>query len=333
MPRCNKCSSVNFNPIKVSHDFLRKLKNKPGIGRPRRYSITHQASDSSEEADEKRNYKDNTITVEKLFQLSRDQLSVLFNAKTKDKIKNMRSSYVIKEAGSNVDDIKREKRDQVVRNSEEGTESRVWLTKTNRQLAKKESSVTSLHSKRPLNCPHDPCRKIIAISSFLSHFKHEHPDIPRYSMERGKELHLLVDPGIIEHNSTVCLGLVTVYDINRLQVVAKPPADSVIKKFSKKIPIDTFWIMVSGSPFERKQNAYVLYWLFTNNDDFYNCILEVSSNKDVLVYSTFCGVNDIQDSQDIIEVAQRLNCLYLPYGCVESMLRYGSKLNLRITIH
>lgn len=317
--------------MRVSQDFLRKLKTKPGIGRPFRYSQRTHSPESKCDVGKTPSCKDNTVTVEKLFQLSRDQLSVLFHDKNKGKIKNLKGSYVMK-AGAERNEIKNEKRDQVVKNSEEVQESRIWLTKTNKLLTRKESSITSLHSKKPLNCPHDPCRKIIAISSFLTHFKHEHPDIPRYSMERGKELNLCVDPAIVEHNTTICLGLVTVYDINRLQL-SKPPASNVMNKFSKKIPIDTFWIMVSGSPFEKRQHAYILYWLFTNNDDFYNCTLEVSSYKDILIYSTFCGVNDIQDSQNIIEVAQRLNCLYLPYGCVESMLKYGPKMNLRIIVH
>lgn len=273
------------------------------------------------------------VTLEQIFQLPKQQLQYLFDH-AKDQRQKLKGGCNTTVLNMNFP-LKGELRDQEISKFYESqAESKIWLTKNSKMTLKKNYSVASLFSKKPLNCPHDPCQKIIAISSFFTHFKHEHPDIVRYTIERGKELTLVLDMSKIEHNTTICLGLVTVYDVNKISLTQKSVvAVNVSKKFNQKIPIDTFWIMVSGSPDEKKSRAYVLFWLFSNNEDYYNCTIEASSEKDHISYSTFCGVNDMHDSQNIIEIAQRLNCLYLSYGSIQTMLTYGPKLQLRVTIH
>lgn len=334
-PQCSKCLSNKFRALHVSADFLQKLKQKPGIGRSRRYiSYNFMPSQSGDSDVEDLSSVQNAVTLEQIFQLPKQQLQYLFDhAKDKrEKLKGTGNSAML-----NVNfPLKGELRDQEIsKYYESQTESKIWLTKNSKMTLKKNCSSSSLFSKKPLNCPHDPCQKIIAISSFFTHFKHEHPDIIRYTIERGKELTLVLDMTKIEHNNTICLGLVTVYDVNKISLNQNSVLllNTVSKKFNQKIPIDTFWIMVSGSPEEKQSRAYVLFWLFSNNEDYYNCTIEASSEKDHISYSTFCGVNDMHDSQNIIEIAQRLNCLYLSYGSVLTMLNYGPNIQLRVTIH
>lgn len=92
---CQICGSKDFQPDVKSPDFLRKLKLKPGIGRSCRYKIktsdTPQSRTSScerwrQSQDEvcpaDSNLKE-SVTVEKLFRLPREDLEELFAEETR----------------------------------------------------------------------------------------------------------------------------------------------------------------------------------------------------------------------------------------------------------
>lgn len=191
------------------------------------------------------------------------------------------------------------------------------------------------HSHRPIVCPHHYCRKTIAVSSFSNHFKYEHAEITRYSMEKNDELLLIVDVRTIEHQNSRCLGIVTIYENNKVDLIRSKSTHSVIKtcsKFCQKIPLDTFWIMLTGSD-AKKPSSYLLLWLFSNTSEKYSCTLELSSKDDNFSVSSFCAVNAIPDDVCSDEIAESLNCLYLTHGQVLGLLDEGCELNLRVIIH
>lgn len=323
-PKCLKCLSEKFKSLHVSTSFLRKLKVKPGIGRSLRYKVKKTISKPA--IPPLINEDSSNVTLEQIFQLNREQIKSLFDQNIDEK-----KCEFIPYRGCKFEKmlLKSEDRDQEVRKNDNVEDCREWLKKSSTLSLRKNTSISSLYSRKPLNCPHDPCKKIIAISSFYSHFKYDHPEITRYAIERGKDLCLPLDISKVEHNKTICFGLITVYD----KFKRKQSIPNMQKLTNQRIPVDTFWIMLSGSPEETPSHAYMLVWLFTNNDEYYNCTIEISSKKDIVCYSTFCGVNDMHDSQNIVEIAQRLNCLYLSYGSMKNLLQYGSDIQLRIAIH
>ncbi|KAG5888585.1 hypothetical protein JTB14_029881 [Gonioctena quinquepunctata] len=138
---------------------------------------------------------------------------------------------------------------------------------------------------------------MVATSAFVTHFKHEHPDITKYYVERGKELCIHCDMSLVEHNSHFCLAMITVYEINKIDVKKSKSTQSVIKtcgKFSQQVPINSFWLMVSGSTEKRPNQSCALYWLFSTSDDHYQSTIELSSKYDSLSFSTYCGINTSQ---------------------------------------
>lgn len=326
IPQCTKCQSTKFKAKNVSADFLKKLKIKPGIGRPRRYpQPLHSRSPSPIPSEQGTINKDETITMEKLFQLPSERLQEIFEEASRRKLAQKEG----------VSTCRRCKPAEKTHNwNINAMDSCDWLVKKKSPMREVNSS-TSMCSRKPLNCPHKPCNKIIAMSSFHTHFKHEHTDIPRYSVDRGKELEIQLNTEAFEFNTTFCLGMVTIYEVSKINMCrnAQNTAASVARKFAQRLPLDTFWIMVSGSSESRKSHAYMLFWLFTNNDQFYNCTMEVASQKEKMCYSTFCSVNSMYDSHEVKDVAQRLNCLYITYGAMESILSYGPKPKFRLTLH
>lgn len=306
---------------------MNKLKNKPRVSRTNRYG--HVDKNYGEKLANFDNNKDtlevitssngNEVTLEKLFGLNKEQVQCLFN-KTYDE----RNKFEIFPNGcQNVEEYKR-----LLKNNSTVDEINKLDTSDDKRKASTVSLSTSiLSSRKPLICPHDLCKKIIAISSFYSHFKYDHPNIPRYPLERGKQLGLPFDVSTLEYNQTKCLGLITLYDRYK-----KTSSTSLTQAYPK-ISVDTFWIMMSGSQEEIQTHAYLLIWLFTNTDEYYNCTIEVCAENNAVSYSTFCSVNDIHDSQNISEIAKRLNCLYLTYGSVKNLLQHGLGMQLRISIH
>lgn len=154
-------------------------------------------------------------------------------------------------------------------------------------------------------------------------------------MDRGKNLWINCDASLIEHNVTYCIGLITVYDVAKIEASSKAPhgVANTCKKLKTRIPVDTFWLMVSGSVQEHPYSSYVLYWLFVCNTNPYTCTLDLMSAEDNVSYSIFCGVNGSGDSQEIADVAKGLNCLYLTRGAMMAALEDGPDLKLGITVH
>lgn len=194
----------------------------------------------------------------------------------------------------------------------------------------------SSQSRMPIKCPHKPCEKMVAISSFVTHFKHEHQDLPKYNIQRGKELWLPSDISEIEYNSHYCTAMITVYEINKIDVQMSRSSQSVIKtcsKFSQQVPACSFWLMVSGSPERSSNKAYALYWLFCTSDENYQCTIELSSKNDSVSYSTYCGINNLPQKYTFNSIAENLSCLVLSHASLEALLTEGPEVNLRVTIH
>lgn len=325
---------------KKGEDFLKKLRVKPGIGRPYRYKINHTTDPVITCPTETDKPPEAPVTVEQLFCLPREELSMLFAEQTKQKIRNAaypippKNSKIISNAASEVIIPKRSGHKDLSKGENPSTSS-TWLTKSSQKTLNSQSCYSFAQSKKPLRCPHDPCKKTVAVSSFLNHFKHEHPQIRRYNVDRGMQLVIPCDASHVEHNVTFCVAMITVYDVNNIKLSPKalPNVANVYNKLSSKVPLNTFWLLVSGSQEERFSFAYALYWLFTNNDNNYTCTLEMASENDTVSFSTFCGVNGTNDSQEIPDVAQRLNCLYLTKGSMLALLEDGPELKLGITIH
>lgn len=154
-------------------------------------------------------------------------------------------------------------------------------------------------------------------------------------MDRGKNLSIYCDASVIEHNVTYCIGLITVYDVAKIDVGSRASTGvvNVCNRLKTRVPLDTFWLLVSGSPQEHPYSSYVLYWLFVCNNSSYTCTLDLMSANDKVNCSIFCGVNGAGDSQEIEDVAKSLNCLYLTRGSVMALLEDGPEIKLGLTIH
>lgn len=125
------------------------------------------------------------------------------------------------------------------------------------------------------------------------------------------------------------------YDIAKLAVGPKAPSGVVnaCNKLNARVPLDTFWLLVSGSKFEDAYRAYALFWLFVCNSAAYRCTLEAASAEDRTSCSILCGVNGSNDGQEVEDVARRLNCLYLTKGSMVAILEDGPDFILGITVH
>lgn len=196
--------------------------------------------------------------------------------------------------------------------------------------------VTPSSTKRPFRCPHKPCHKTVAVAQFVNHFKSEHKDVPHYPVERDRELLLSCNVTHIEYNFHFCLAMITVYEVNRVDYLKKGSSESVIRtcsKFCQKIPIGTFWLMVSA--FSEPHSTTVhqcLFWLFTNSEEVHKCTIELASAEDTVSLSTYCRVSRVLDN-DFANIKRKLQGLIVTKSSLKSLLREGELLNVRIIIH
>lgn len=316
------------------------MKSKPGIGRPRRYQSETNNLSSSESGDlDIQEFRDHTITVEKLFQLPTEQIRKLFEATAKQRLQ-ARKKNKDKSANAayrcNSDICCSTIFGMSDTNRSEDTDRTCTLRNIPSVSLRRfiTSSTTNLLSKKPIVCPHGHCHKVVTISSFFQHFKHDHSEIPNFIAERGKELHLMHDVRIIEFDTTYCMAIIKVYEVYNVIVnSSSKQLTTLAERLNQKVPLATFWLMVSGSSEEKKSKSFVLYWLMTNSDEHFSCTMEMSSMQENICNSTVCPVNGILDSHKIDDVAHRLNCLNLCYASLHNLLGEGSKLHLRVTIH
>ncbi|KAJ8983819.1 hypothetical protein NQ317_008945 [Molorchus minor] len=300
---CTIChAEAVFGQSKINTDFLNKIRAKPGIGRPYRYSINLLANkdynysrthpNESEEQPE--------VTVEELFQLPADEIRKLLNRRHE-------STYADTPSAT----------EPFGQQSSGGTIRTHGIAST---------------SKLPIKCPHNPCSKMVAVSSFVSHFKHEHAEIPKYNIERGKELCIPCNVSVVEHGINYCIAMITVYEINKIDVKKSRSSQSVIKtcsKFCQQVPINSFWLMATGSVERKSYCSYALFWLFTTADENYQSTIEMSSKHDSLSLSTYCGVKNV----NFANIVESLNCLLVSKASFGAILKEGPEVNLRITVH
>ncbi|CAH0554349.1 unnamed protein product [Brassicogethes aeneus] len=325
------CPSCQFNGkferSRINTDFLRKLKIKPGIGRPYRYSskivqaakqrnnFTATTEPQSEEKNHKHSFGEpHNVTVEDLFQLPSNQVQRLLRKKS---YRNVQGETVEEE-----EEFEEEEED------------------TAEPLLEPIRSETFLlaQSKKPLQCPHSHCNKTIAVSAFANHFRYEHKDIKTITSERGKVTTISVDAAAIEkieHGVDVCVAMITIYERNKIDLTKSKSSRSVLRtcnKFQQSVPVDTFWVMVSGSEERNEHLSYVFYWVFTNTDDSYRCTIELASKKDTINVSTFCYVNSTT-KETFSNLPENVNCLILGHNVYTALLKEGVDVKLRVTIH
>lgn len=300
-----KISGV-FTQSNINTHFLNKIKAKPGIGRPYRYNANQIVSgkgctNNFSRIETKEQDREN-ITIEGLFQLPTEDLKRLLGRKN-----GYSTPFTTKEP-----------------------QPLGIIPKANSR------NLPSHQSKIPIKCPHKFCKKVVAPSTFVTHFKHEHSTIPKYSVERGKELCIPCDVSIIEHYSNFCLAMITVYEFNKIDVKHSHSSQSVIKtcgKFSQQVPIDSFWLMVTGSS-ERKPNvSSAIYWMFCPSEERYQITIELCSKHDSISLSTFCEVHNSCQKLKFNDIASCLHCLLVSQASFGALLQEGPELNLRITIH
>ncbi|XP_018577702.1 uncharacterized protein LOC108916008 [Anoplophora glabripennis] len=310
---CTICKiSGVFAQSKINTDFLNKIKNKPGIGRPYRYNTNlinrgHNYS-RAHEAAPTHHSPPPKITIERLFQLPSEEIRKILSRRN-DSPRRTDSSTFLEAAGERAGNVQP-------------------------KICTMQNGFLSM-SKMPIKCPHNPCNKMVTLSSFVTHFKHEHADIPRYNIERGKELCIPCNVSIIEHDLSHCLAMITVYEINKIDVNKSKSSQSVIKtcsKFCQQVPINSFWLMVTGSAERRPHCSYAIYWLFTISDENYQSTIELSSKMDSVALSTFCGINTSK-SDNFLNIAENLNCLIVTKASLDAILREGPEVNLRVTVH
>ncbi|KAF7285732.1 uncharacterized protein LOC143190945 [Rhynchophorus ferrugineus] len=208
-------------------------------------------------------------------------------------------------------------------------------SKKNIKSGEKSKVNLPLPSKRPLKCPHHLCRKTVAVAQFVNHFRLEHNDVEIISAEKGKEVVLFFNVTRIVHGQHICLSMLTVYEVNQidLQTFSSVSVAKTFNKFSQKVPVDTFWLMVTGSKETKTNMSYCVFWLFTNSDDIHHCTLELGSQRDSMSLSTVCAVSSAIDSKDFSSVLRNLRCLLVTKVTLKAMLREGILLNLRVTVH
>lgn len=214
-------------------------------------------------------------------------------------------------------------------------EKDIFIKRGETESLLKMRSTMSVSSKQPMHCPHDPCRKIVTASSLEGHFTYEHCFTPKYTLERGKELQIILDPSILEYGKTFCLGVIT-YDKKKSSV--NPSESSTLnhtvnKSSARGVTTEKFWIMVSSFSEKKKLLSYVLFWLFINKDHHYQCRLELTSTKDIMCYSVLCSVHMINvRNVGVEEVHTKMTCLHVPCGGIENQLLLGPKLTFTIAI-
>nr|CAH7725459.1 unnamed protein product [Callosobruchus chinensis] len=304
-----------FQPSTINNGFLKKIKARPGIGRVCRYTATPvnvingvSQNKPKENKGTATNDGSKVVSVESLFHLPSDQISKLI----------FKNGYGAGKGEGEVSELSK----------------RLVLTHS-------LHSIKSTQIRVPILCPHNPCGKMVSSihitpSSFVSHFKYEHAHIPKYNIERGRELCIPFDVSNIEHGCNVCLAMINVYEINRIDVKNSLSTQSVIKtcsKFSQQIPIDSFWLMVTGSEDTRPHYSYAFCWLFNMSDECYQCTIELSSLYDSMAFSSYCDVNTSPHNRNFSDIEGSLNCLIVTRESLEALLTEGAMLNLRIVVH
>ncbi|KAF2893746.1 hypothetical protein ILUMI_12440 [Ignelater luminosus] len=249
-----------------------------------------------------------SVTVEELFQLPTEQVNLLLNKNSQEKLDG--DETLMCNSSNN--------------NNNNNNADLVNVIKKNHQTA------NSVPICKPFKCPHLPCGKTVNSSSLKVHFIYEHPDIMTYLIKRGEELHIASNVAVIEYGMTYCIAMIEVYD--EYKVVSRA-IDGLYKKLNQKVPVAIFWLLVSGSTQRENSKAYALYWLVTDSELPFKCTLEMSSSSDSCSCATFCGVNDIRDDLSTANIANKMNCLYLSYGSLLNLKGQWGEVNLRITIH
>ncbi|KAK4876151.1 hypothetical protein RN001_012573 [Aquatica leii] len=309
--KCKKCFSCDLRKHQASKDFLNKLKIKPGIGRSRRYCQNELKISLSNEFFSSVDDTKENVTVEKLFRMSTTQLKQLFQLTAKERLRSKEPRI------KKISDKKETYRLQNLEKGDMGEkpnykEQVLPITLSNSDENTFEASL----SKKPIVCPHNPCKKIVTISSFSQHFKYDHRDIPVFNVARGEELHMHHNAEELHFGVTYCIAVIHIQLNNE-----------------SRLPLATFWVMASGSSEEDPDKAYVVYWMFTNSTDQFSSTLDVSSHLENISCSTFCSVTRIYDSCNPLNITNELNCLFLAYPSMCNLLSEGSKLNLRISIY
>ncbi|XP_030759292.1 uncharacterized protein LOC115884763 [Sitophilus oryzae] len=190
-------------------------------------------------------------------------------------------------------------------------------------------------SKRPLKCLHRRCHQAVALAQFVNHFKLEHKDVEICSAQKSKEILFPFNVSKIENGRHVCISMLTVYEVNQIDL-RTASSESIAKtchRFCQKIPVDTFWLMVTGSIETKTSAAYCVFWLFTNSDNSHRCTLELGSARDSISLSTYCAVSSAWDTYDFSTVLKELRCLIVTKQAIKSMLKEGVVLNLRVNVH
>lgn len=188
---------------------------------------------------------------------------------------------------------------------------------------------------QPFCCPDDDCGKWITPSLFVTHFNLEHYKRPKYSLERNEELKITCDMNQLEYNKSRCIGLLTVYEFNKIDLIKSKSSQNVINtcnKFSRKVPINIFYLMETG--IGTTNDAYIVYWLFNSTEESYPCTIELSSQFDLKSVACFFHIKPIRHCHDYVKyICEELNGLFLCKQSVKGLLVEGTNLNLRIIVH
>lgn len=201
--------------------------------------------------------------------------------------------------------------------------------------------------QKPMQCPHKTCGKMVTSSAFVNHFKRDHGDVPKIKVGRGEDLIINFDASWIEHKIDHCIAMITVYEVNKIEVTQSRSSQSVIEtcqRFNRKLPIDTFWLMVSGLLISTNNHsppdlcAYSAIWMFTSSENHYRCTIELASKSDRSSISTFCNIQKCSNyyknaGNAFTFLSENMNCMLFCESTIIGLLNDGPELNLRIVIH
>ncbi|XP_056646490.1 uncharacterized protein LOC130451479 isoform X2 [Diorhabda sublineata] len=304
--RCNKpihneatcivCKATGiFTQSKINADYLHRIKARPGIGRPYRYNINEIANKDSE------NSRPSTSKLPKEKTERNITLESLFGLPSKE-LKQL---------------LSRKTRTPETLQSNEPLKSTCGSPRPNPE------HTISQQSKIPIKCPHGPCKKVITTSSLISHFKYDHAGIPSHDIRRDRELCLKLNVTDIKHNNHHCLGIITVYE----------PNTTAIDTCKQYVPVDSFWLLVTGFIGPHIDDALVIIWLFCPCKDSYHTTIELSSKSGTMAFSTYCEVHTSAQNLEFEDIASKLHCLLLSRTSIIALLEDGPELDLMIIIH
>ena len=112
-----------------------------------------------------------------------------------------------------------------------------------------------------MRCPHDLCKKILAIDFFATHFNNEHPAVPKQPRyEIGARCDLLFDPVIVNNNACTCIGLINLPDEAVLMVmVSRMPCPHDLYDFTYECSCNGSVIQCTCMPSE-----LIILWAWSN---------------------------------------------------------------------